>query len=44
MKPHIQYLWYVIRHKFFVFQAGLRLGVPLWQLLIHDLSKFSPAE
>lgn len=44
MKPHLQYLWYVLRHKLYVFIAGRVLGVPLWQLLIHDLSKFSPAE
>lgn len=44
MKPHLQYLWYVLRHKWFVFVAGLTYGVPLWQLLIHDLSKCSPAE
>jgi hypothetical protein len=42
--PHLRYLWYVLRHKWFVFVAGRVLGVPLWQLLIHDLSKFSSAE
>lgn len=41
---HWQYLQYVLRHKWFVFQAGLRLGVPLWQLIVHDLSKFLPSE
>lgn len=44
MKPHLQYLWYVLRHKYFVFVAGLKYQVPIWQLIIHDLSKFSPAE
>lgn len=44
MKSHLQYLWYVLRHKWFVLVAGHVLGVPLWQLLIHDLSKFSRAE
>jgi hypothetical protein len=44
MKPHRQYLSYVIRHKWFVFQAGRKTGAPLWRLLIHDWSKFTPRE
>lgn len=44
MNAHWQYLKYVLRHKWFVFVAGRYLGVPLWQLLIHDLSKFSREE
>lgn len=41
---HLRYLRYLIRHKWFVLLAGLRTGVPLWRLLIHDWSKFLPAE
>lgn len=44
MGRHLAYLRYVLRHKWFVFLAGLRLGVPLWQLIIHDWSKFLPGE
>lgn len=44
MKAHLRYAAYVLRHKWFVLLAGLRLGVPVWQLLVHDLSKFSPSE
>lgn len=44
MRPHLQYLAYVVRHKWFVFRAGLRTGAPLWRLLVHDWSKFTPAE
>lgn len=44
MKAHICYLSYVLRHKWFVFVAGLRVGAPLWALIIHDWSKFTPAE
>lgn len=44
MKPHLKYLSYVLRHKWFVFRAGLKTGAPLWRLIIHDYSKFSPAE
>ena len=41
---HWRYLSYVVRHKWFVFVAGLRTGAPLWRLLIHDWSKFLPSE
>lgn len=44
MKAHLAYLSYVLRHKWFVLQAGLRLGVPFWRLLVHDWTKFTPAE
>jgi len=38
-----KYLWYVIRHKWFVFLECCKLGIPLLGV-IHDLSKFSGAE
>jgi hypothetical protein len=41
---HRRYLVYIARHKWFVLLAGLRVSVPLWRLLVHDWSKFSPAE
>jgi hypothetical protein len=41
---HLQYLRYVVRHKWFVFVAGRKTGAPLWRLVIHDWSKFMPAE
>lgn len=55
MKPHLFYLSYVLRHKWWVLVAGIRLGPPSgwpmlrhlrwWlQLLVHDLSKFRPSE
>lgn len=44
MIPTLKYVWATIKHKWFVFRAGLRVGVPLWQLIIHDWSKFTPAE
>ena len=34
----------ILRHKWYVLFAGWRLKVPLWRLLVHDLSKFSPVE
>ena len=39
----VTYLWYVIRHKWFVFVACCRLGIP-WLGVVHDLSKLSPCE
>lgn len=41
---HLRYLWYVLRHKWFVFIGCMRLGVPLWQAIIHDWTKFQPIE
>jgi len=43
-KPHWSYLKYVLRHKWFVFVAGLQTGAPIWRLLIHDWTKFLPCE
>lgn len=44
MIPTLQYLWLTLRHKLFVFRAGLRTGAPIWRLVVHDWSKFTPAE
>ena len=41
---HLRYLWYVMVHKWFVLVEGRKLGLGLWQLAIHDLSKFGPSE
>lgn len=39
-----KYLRYILRHKYFVFREGRKLRVPLWQLIVHDFSKFRPDE
>ena len=44
MKKHWLYFKYMARHKWFVFVAGLKFKVPLWRLIIHDWSKFTPGE
>lgn len=44
MIDHLRYARYVARHKWFVFQAGLRLGVPIHQLIVHDWTKLRPSE
>lgn len=44
MSKHWKYAKYVVRHKYFVFMAGLRTGASLWRLLKHDWSKLLPSE
>ena len=44
MKAQWLYLLYVLKHKWYVYQAGKVLAVPFWRLLIHDLSKFGADE
>lgn len=41
---YLLYLRKLLLHKWYVYKAGRKLGVGLWQLIIHDLSKFSPSE
>ena len=41
---YLKFLWSLLRHKWYVLVAGCKTGVPLWRLIIHDLSKFTPAE
>lgn len=41
---HLRYARYIVRHKWFVFRAGLKTRAPLWRLLIHDWSKLLPVE
>jgi len=40
----MRYAWSTLVHKWFVFLASLCVGLPLWRAMIHDLSKFTPAE
>ena len=40
---YIQYLQYVIRHKWFVMCECFKVGI-YWQGLIHDISKLLPSE
>ena len=44
MKAILKYFWLTIKHKWFVLIAGLKIDTPLWRLLKHDLSKFTPSE
>jgi hypothetical protein len=40
---HLRYIKYITRHRWFVFIACCKLGIP-WLGLIHDLSKYRPSE
>jgi len=40
----MKYFILTLKHKWFVFLAGLKIGVSKWQLIKHDLSKFSISE
>ncbi|KKM13503.1 hypothetical protein LCGC14_1715570 [marine sediment metagenome] len=40
---YLKYLWYVIRHKYFVFMECVKEGI-VWRGIAHDLSKLRPAE
>jgi len=40
---NLQYFWYILRHKWYVFLACLRCKL-YWRGLVHDLSKFRPSE
>ena len=42
-KTHLEYLHYVLRHKYYVFLWACKLGVG-WRGITHDLSKFRPCE
>lgn len=43
-KTFTTYLCYVIRHKYYVYKAGIKIGVNRWQLLKHDCTKLLPSE
>jgi len=40
---YLKYLWYVLRHKWFVFVECWRLGI-VWRGIVHDWHKLLPAE
>jgi hypothetical protein len=44
MLKSLKYHWYVLKHRWFVFLAGLTVGASLWRIITHDLSKYLPSE
>ena len=43
MKKYLRYLWYIVRHKWFVLLGCWNYGL-LWRGITHDWSKFLPSE
>lgn len=41
---YFKYLVSLLKHKWYFLIAGLRIGVPVWSCITHDMSKFSPSE
>lgn len=37
----MKYFWLTLKHKWFVLRAGIKVKVPLWHLIIHDMSKLT---
>ncbi len=44
MNSTYRYFKLTIKHKWFVFLAGLKVGCPIWRLIKHDWTKFLPSE
>jgi hypothetical protein len=44
MKIYLEYLWSLIKHKYYVIRAGRLLNVPFGRLIIHDWQKFTKLE
>ena len=42
--PSWQYAKLTLKHKYYVFSAGLKVKAPLYRLIIHDWSKFTLQE
>lgn len=40
----MQYFLLTLKHKWYVFLAGLKTGAPLYNLIVHDWTKFTWAE
>jgi len=40
--PVLKYYILTLKHKWFVLIAGIKIGVPLWRLILHDWSKLLP--
>lgn len=44
MTIYVRFLWTLLQHKWYVLLAGFRCRVPVWRLIVHDWSKFTPTE
>lgn len=43
MRQYPPYLWYLLRHKWYVFVEAVKEGIP-WRGFMHDMSKLRPSE
>lgn len=43
MKAYLKYIWYILRHKWYVFLECVKLGI-IWRGIIHDWHKLLPSE
>jgi hypothetical protein len=44
LKAHKDYLVYFVKHKYWVYRIGRKMGLSRWRLIKHDLSKLLPSE
>jgi hypothetical protein len=44
LKSYFDHAKYVVRHKYYVYREGRKLGLSRTRMLIHDYQKFLPAE
>lgn len=42
--PTVKFMHQTLKHKLYVFQAGIKTKAPLLRLLVHDWTKFMPSE
>ena len=40
----MKYLLLTLKHKYWVLRYGLKVGCPIWRLIMHDMSKLTPSE
>jgi len=41
---YFRYAWLTVRHKYWVFRYGLKVGCPIFRLIMHDMCKFYPSQ
>ena len=40
----VKYFFITLKHKWFILLASFKTGLPIWRVIVHDLSKFTHAE
>jgi hypothetical protein len=44
IEAHLNYLRFLVKHKYWVIKVGRKMGLPWYRVLKHDLSKLLPSE